>query len=122
MLDCLSRATPGSHSGALTTVSLLADVSTGADQPRPPRRPAFRPTPPPHEKSGPSHLERLLRLASAITVACRGGIGVLSNEGKLIEHVTTGMPDGAAAELWRSPWLGGLIHSLASENGPSCLN
>src|SRR4051794_12187783 len=69
-----------------------------------------RAAPPPSlDKNAPSHPQHLLRLACNVLRADLGGIGLLSAEGKLVEHITFGVTDEVAAGMWQSPWLTGLI-------------
>jgi signal transduction histidine kinase len=57
----------------------------------------------------PGRPQHLLELACKAVAASHGGIGLLSAEGDLIEHVAFGVSEKASAELWRAPWARELI-------------
>ena len=78
--------------------------------PAPMRRAAL--LPPALEKVAPGHPQHLLRLACQVLHANLGGIGLLSVEGKLIDHIAFGLTEQTADEMLQSTWLAGLIGLL----------
>jgi signal transduction histidine kinase/CheY-like chemotaxis protein len=72
-----------------------------------------------HPKAGPSRPKHLLELACRIVGASQGGIGLLSGDGELIEHVTYGISEEAAAQLWHSPRTAELIRFVLQQPVPT---
>ncbi len=64
-------------------------------------------------------LQYLLELVGKSVRAAHGGVGLLSAEGELVEHVTFGVPEGASAELLRSSWGAELLQFVQRRPGPT---
>jgi signal transduction histidine kinase len=70
-------------------------------------------------KIGPGRLAHLLDLAFRAVRASQGGIGLLTADGELVEHITRGMSDGEARELEHSPVLIGLLQLVLRHPVPT---
>jgi signal transduction histidine kinase len=66
--------------------------------------------------------EQLLALARLVARAQVGGVSLLSADGELVEHLTVGFDEEAAAELRRSSWPAALVHAALGQPGPVCLS
>jgi signal transduction histidine kinase len=65
-----------------------------------------------------SRSQQLLELAGKLTGARLGGVGLVSAEGTLVEHLTVGISEEAAAAMARSAGLTSLIRWLLQQPGP----
>ena len=72
-----------------------------------------------HQKSTLSRPKHLLELACKVVGASQGGIGLLSGDGELVEHITYGLLDSVAAQLWQSPWSEELTRFVLQQPGPA---
>lgn len=70
------------------------------------------------QKAGQNRSQQLLRLACMLTGASRGGLGLLSSDGMLVEHLPYGLDEDAAAELRGSPGLTELTQWVLQQSGP----
>ncbi len=61
--------------------------------------------------------QQLLELACKVVRAGRGGVGLLSADGELVEHFSFGISDEEAVALARSPWITQLLQ-FVQQNQP----
>jgi signal transduction histidine kinase len=61
--------------------------------------------------------QHLLQLACKVVRAAHGGIGVVSIDSDLMEHLTTGLPEQVAEDMWRSSLGNGLIRLVLQQTG-----
>jgi signal transduction histidine kinase/CheY-like chemotaxis protein len=69
---------------------------------------------------GRSH--QLLELACKVAGAAVGGLGLVSAEGELAEHIAFGISEDAASEMRRSPQLTELLQFILRQPEPTCLD
>jgi signal transduction histidine kinase/CheY-like chemotaxis protein len=67
-----------------------------------------------------SRPEQLLGLARLVARADIGGVALLSAQGELVEHFTTGLSEDAASAMRRSPWPGELVQLVLRQLHPVC--
>src|SRR5260370_39336652 len=72
-----------------------------------------------HPKPGLSRPQHLLELACRIVGASQGGIGLLSSDGELVEHLTYGLSYEVASQLWHSPRTAQLIPIVLHQPMPT---
>ena len=68
-----------------------------------------------------SRPQQLLELAGKVARAAWGGIGLLSAEGELVEHLTFGISDQTTTELSRSPLFTAFIRLIQKHPVPTYL-
>jgi signal transduction histidine kinase len=68
-----------------------------------------------------SRPEQLLGLARLVARAQVGGVALLSAQGELVEHFTSGLDEAAAGALRRATWPAPLVRFVLSQPGPVCL-
>lgn len=61
--------------------------------------------------------QQLLEVACRVAQASWGGVGLLSSEGDLVEHLSHGVGEEAMAELLHSPWTAELVRFAARRPG-----
>ena len=62
--------------------------------------------------------QQLLELACKVLDAAQGGVGLLSPDGELAEHIAYGAAEEVVAEMWRSSRLAGLARLVLAHPGP----
>jgi signal transduction histidine kinase/CheY-like chemotaxis protein len=72
-------------------------------------------------KVSPGRLHHLLELAFHAVPALQGGIGLLSSDGELLEHITYGLSEPSAHELEQSAGLATLLQMVARLPAPTRL-
>ncbi len=68
-----------------------------------------------------SRSQQLLELACKVAGASQGGIGLLSAEGDLVEHIAGGVPEAAAVRMWHTPRLTDLLRFVLARPEPTCV-
>jgi signal transduction histidine kinase len=69
-----------------------------------------------------SRSHQLLELACRVVHACRGGLGLMSAAGELVEHIPFGVTEEEAAEMARNSHLGDLVQFVLCQPGPVFLD
>lgn len=65
--------------------------------------------------------QHLLELACKVVQAPWGGVGLLAEDGELVEHFACGVSEEMAADLLRSPWPQEMLRFVLDQPGSTCL-